>query len=89
MLLANGTRTIYSADRGEKLLEIDTDVGSGVGPPITYRIGGRQYVSLVGGIGRAVELLPGSPFVAADTPPPKLLTFAVDGPAATQVPAQH
>ena len=76
--LNDGRLLAYSADHGEKLLEIDTGVGSGVGPPITYRIGGRQYISLVGGIGRQASLLPGSPFAVADTPPPKLLTYAVD-----------
>ena len=33
----------------------------------------------LGGIGRAAALLPGSPFVAADTPPPRLLAFARGG----------
>jgi hypothetical protein len=78
----------YSADRGEKLLEIDTGIGSGAGPPITYRIGGRQYISLLGGIGRAAALLTDSPFAAADTPPPKLLTFTLDAAASTPI-TQH
>jgi len=85
----DGRLLAYSADRGEKLLEIDTGVGSGVGSPITYRIGGRQYISLVGGIGRAASLLAGSPFVAADTPPPRLLTFALDATGTPEVVKEH
>jgi PQQ-dependent dehydrogenase (methanol/ethanol family) len=75
----NGRFLAYSADRGEKLLDIDTGVANGLGPPITYRLGGRQYIAFAGGIGRAAALLAGSPFVAADTPPPRLLTFSLDG----------
>jgi PQQ-dependent dehydrogenase (methanol/ethanol family) len=75
----NGRLLAYSADRGEKLLDIDTGVANGLGPPITYRLGGRQYIAFAGGIGRAAALLAGSPFVAADTPPPRLLTFSLDG----------
>jgi hypothetical protein len=87
--LNDGRLLAYSADRGEKLLDIDTGLGSGVGPPITYRVGGRQYVALIGGIGQAAVLLTGSPFAAADTPPPRLLTFALDATASTQAVTQH
>jgi PQQ-dependent dehydrogenase (methanol/ethanol family) len=75
----NGRLLAYSADRGEKLLDIDTGVANGLGPPITYRLGGRQYIAFAGGIGRAAALQAGSPFVAADTPPPRLLTFSLGG----------
>ena len=87
--LNDGRLLAYSADRGEKLLDIDTGAGSGLGPPITYRVGGRQYVSLLGGIGRAAALLPGSPFVAADTPPPRLLAFALDAAGTTERVTPH
>jgi quinohemoprotein ethanol dehydrogenase len=87
--LNDGRLLAYSADRGEKLLDIDTGAGSGLGPPVTYRIGGRQYVSLLGGIGRAAALLPGSPFVAADTPPPRLLAFALDATGTPERVTQH
>jgi hypothetical protein len=33
--------------------------------------------------------LPGSPFAAADTPPPRLLTFALDATASTQAVTQQ
>ena len=47
----DGRLLAYSADRGEKLLEIQTGLRSGMGPPITYRVDGKQYVSLMGGVG--------------------------------------
>ena len=40
----------YSADKGEKLLEVQTG-RTGMAPPITYEIDGKQYVALMGGMG--------------------------------------
>ena len=39
----DGRLLAYSADKGEKLLEIQTGLKSGMGPPITYRLDGKQY----------------------------------------------
>jgi hypothetical protein len=50
----DGRLLAYSADKGEKLLEIKTDLGGGMGPPITYQIDGRQYVTFAGGVGKVV-----------------------------------
>jgi quinohemoprotein ethanol dehydrogenase len=47
--LGNGRLLAYSADAGEKLLELDTGLASGMGPPITYRLDGRQFVAMLGG----------------------------------------
>jgi hypothetical protein len=41
----DGRLVAYSADKGEKLAEIQTGLRSGMGPPITYRVDGRQYVA--------------------------------------------
>ena len=49
----------YSADKGEKLLEIQTNLKGGMGPPITYTIDGKQYVSVMGGTGKVVFPNPG------------------------------
>jgi quinohemoprotein ethanol dehydrogenase len=70
----------YRADKGEKLLEIQTGLKGGMGPPITYMIDGKQYVSLMGGTGRIVPR-DGSPAApgAVLPPAPKLLTFVLDG----------
>jgi quinohemoprotein ethanol dehydrogenase len=50
----DGRLLAYSADKGEKLLEIKTELGGGMGPPITYQIDGKQYVTVAGGIGKVV-----------------------------------
>jgi hypothetical protein len=41
----------YSADKGEKLYEINTGLGNSMGPPITFSVDGKQYVAVAGGIG--------------------------------------
>ena len=82
-VLSNGRLVAYSADQGDKLLDIDTGLRSGMGPPITYRIDGRQYVALMGGVG-AVAGGAAGPGNQATPFSPKLMTFVVDGrPLAT------
>jgi quinohemoprotein ethanol dehydrogenase len=81
-VINDGRLLAYSADKGEKLLEIDTGLHNGMGPPITYEMDGRQYVAVMGGTGtvrpRAGAAAPAA--LATATPPlsPKLLTFALD-----------
>jgi len=80
-----GTLYAYSADKGEKLLELKTGVPGGMGPPITFTVDGQQYVALqVGqglpGPGPGGNTLPPNP----DAPPPvkpRLLVYALDGTA--------
>src|SRR5690349_14958951 len=48
-VLSNGHLMVYTADKGEKLADVDTGLRSGMGPPITYRVDGKQYVALMGG----------------------------------------
>lgn len=84
-VINDGRLLAYSADKGEKLFEVNTGLRSGMGPPITYEVDGKQYVALMGGMG-TVPPRPGSdpaakPAVLAS---PKLLTFALDGAAASQ-----
>ena len=74
-VLSNGRLVAYSADKGEKLLDLDTGLRSGMGPPITYRVDGRQYVALMGGVGAVTG--GAGPGNQATAFPPKLLTFAV------------
>lgn len=73
----SGRLIAYSADTGEKLLDLDTGLRNGMGPPITYRVDGTQYVALMGGV--AVEPVS----VSGDAQPvsPKLLAFAVADPS--------
>ena len=88
-VLGNGRLLAYSADRGDKLLDGDTGLRSGMGPPITYRLDGRQYVALMGGVG-AVTGGAAGPGNQATPFSPKLMTFVLDGKplttAATQTP---
>jgi len=82
-VLPNGRLLAYSADKGEKLLEIKTGLPTGMSPPITYEIDGKQYISLMGGqgvrarYGMHVNERPEQP--TPSTIYPKLLTFVLDG----------
>lgn len=80
-----GTLYAYSADKGEKLLELKTGVPGGMGPPITYMVDGKQYVALQIGQGAAGPG-PGGPAPPANpnAPPPmkpRLLVYELDGTA--------
>ena len=83
-VLSDGRLVAYSADKGVKLHEIQTGLRSGMGPPITYRLDGRQYVALMGGVG-AVTLGNAGPGNQATPFSPKLMTFALD--ASTALPS--
>ena len=86
-VLNDGRLLAYSADKGEKLMEIQTGLRSGMGPPITYRLDGRQYVALMGGVGNVTvgNAGPGN----ASTPfAPKLLTFAIDSTGSSSTSSQ-
>ncbi len=72
-----GRLMAYTADKGEKLLEIATGQSAGMGPPMTYLLDGKQYIALMGGIGarsRTAAMLrplrsgPGEPTAAAPQP---------------------
>jgi len=81
-VLPDGRLIAYTADKGEKLLEIQTGLSGGMGPPITYMVDGKQYLSLLGGTGRVIPR-DGTPPPANPTGPapvlPKLLTYALEG----------
>jgi quinohemoprotein ethanol dehydrogenase len=69
-VINDGRLLAYSADKGDKLLEIQTGLRGGMAPPITYLLDGKQYVSLMGGTGQAAQ---GGPAVR-----PQLLAFTLD-----------
>lgn len=77
-VLPTGLLRAYSADKGEKLLEIQTNLRTAMGPPMTFMLDGKQYVTLQGGQGAA-----GTGFGGGGASPitPKLLTFVLDGKA--------
>lgn len=49
--LGNGRLKAFTADKGEQLLDIALPVSSGVGPPMTYMLDGKQYIAVMGGTG--------------------------------------
>jgi quinohemoprotein ethanol dehydrogenase len=76
--LNDGQLIVYTADKGEKLLEMQTGLRSGIGPPITYQVDGKQYVALMGGVGKVTG---NAGPQNVETNAPKLLTFVLDGTA--------
>jgi quinohemoprotein ethanol dehydrogenase len=84
----------YRADTGEQVLDITTGL-SQMGPPMTFMLDGKQYVSVAGGPppapgggrggpggappGVVAPPAPGAPPTPA--PPSMLLTFVLDGKA--------
>jgi quinohemoprotein ethanol dehydrogenase len=75
----DGRFVVYSADKGEKLYEIKTGK-TGVAPPITYEIDGKQYVAFMAGAGRQGPAATG-PTDAKVENPPMLFVFSLDGKA--------
>jgi glucose dehydrogenase len=80
----NGSLYAYSADKGEKLMEIATGVPGQMAPPMTFLVDGKQYVALQVGTGRVVN--PAAPPPAANATPapvlnPQLLVYTLDGKA--------
>ena len=77
-VINDGRFLAYSADKGEKLFEVQTG-RTGMGPPITFEAGGKQYVAFIGGLGRpAPEVGPNN---AKIEHPPIMFVFALDGKA--------
>jgi quinohemoprotein ethanol dehydrogenase len=84
--LNDGRLMAYSADKGETLLELATGQTSGMGPPMTYLLDGKQYIAVMGGQGRVLGgPPPGAPPPPAAPPPtpapapisPRLYVYAV------------
>src|SRR5262249_29533553 len=82
-VIPDGRLVAYSADKGEKLLEIQTGLRGGMGPPITWELDGKQYITLAGGTGAVAFGGPGgggggrggagaaaAPAAPAPAPPP-------------------
>jgi quinohemoprotein ethanol dehydrogenase len=76
--VSDGRLLAYTADKGEKLLEIRTG-RTGLAPPITYEVDGKQYVAVMGGAGRP-QTVTGPNNDKVDFPP-LLFVFEVDGKA--------
>jgi quinohemoprotein ethanol dehydrogenase len=74
----------YSADKGEKLYELQMG-RTGMAPPITFEAEGKQYVAFMGGLGRAATVV--GPNDAKVENPPMLFVFGLDGKAELPKPA--
>jgi len=48
-----GRLMAYTADKGDKVLDIALPQTSGVGPPMTYMLDGKQYIAVMAGTGQA------------------------------------
>jgi glucose dehydrogenase len=60
-VLGTGRLYAYSADKGERLLDIEIGQ-NGMGPPMTYMLDGKQYIAVMGGQGAISRgLPPGAP----------------------------
>ena len=79
----DGRFAAWSADKGEKLYELQTGK-RGVAPPITYEIDGKQYVAFMAGAGRPAATI--GPNDAKVDNPPMLFVFALDGKAELPAP---
>jgi quinohemoprotein ethanol dehydrogenase len=49
----NGHLMAYTADKGERLLDITLERTSGVGPPMTFLLDNKQYIAVMAGTGAA------------------------------------
>jgi quinohemoprotein ethanol dehydrogenase len=50
-VVPDGRLIAYTADKGDKVFEIQSGLRGGMGPPITYMLDGKQYVAITGGQG--------------------------------------
>jgi quinohemoprotein ethanol dehydrogenase len=77
-VINDGRFRAISADKGEILYEVRTG-RTGMAPPITYEVGGKQYVAFGGGLGRAANVV--GPNNAKVENAPMLFVFALGGTA--------
>ena len=77
-VIGDGRLLAYSADKGEKLLEIKTNK-TGAAPPITYMVDGKQYVAFMAGAGQPSRT-PRPTDEKIDNPP-MLFVFELGGTA--------
>jgi quinohemoprotein ethanol dehydrogenase len=69
-VVPDGRLLAYAAEDGKKLFEVSSRQG-GMGPPITYELEGKQYISFMGGTGQGGR--------GGAASPPRLYTFVLRG----------
>jgi quinohemoprotein ethanol dehydrogenase len=70
-IVPDGRLLAYTAEDGKKLFEVATGQG-GMGPPITYELDGKQYVTFMGGTGQGGR-------GGGTARPPRMYAFVLDG----------
>jgi quinohemoprotein ethanol dehydrogenase len=83
-VINDGRFRAVTADKGEILYEVQTG-RTGMAPPITYEVDGKQYVAFQGGLGRPAATV--GPNDAKIDNPPMMFVFALDGKAELPKPA--
>ena len=84
-VIPDGRLVAYTADKGDKVLDIQTGLRGGMGPPITYMLDGKQYVALAGGSGALPAFGP-PPGAAPPAPAAGATDAAAPAPAAPPPP---
>ncbi len=82
-VINDGRFRALTADKGEILYETQTN-RTGMAPPITYVVDGKQYVAFIGGLGRPAPTV--GPNDAKIDGAPMLFVFEVGGTAALPAP---
>ncbi|HJU70900.1 MAG TPA: PQQ-dependent dehydrogenase, methanol/ethanol family [Paucimonas sp.] len=82
---ADGRVVAYAADSGKKLWESGVNSGAMAGP-VTYAVGGEQYVTFMVGWGGAFPLVTG-PLAPKVRPEARIVTFKLGGKAHLPAPA--
>ena len=82
-VINNGRFRAITADKGEVLYEVNVN-RTGMAPPITYEVDGKQYVAFGGGLGRAANVI--GPNNAKVDNAPVMYVFALDGTAELPAP---
>jgi hypothetical protein len=91
-----GRLLAFTADKGERLLDISGGQTTGMGPPMTYLLDGKQYIAFMGGRGippagsrgtlPPAEPTPGAAAPPASPPPasaqalPRVYVYTLDPP---------
>jgi quinohemoprotein ethanol dehydrogenase len=78
-VVPDGRFIAYNAETGKKLLELQTETTTGMGPPITYLLDGKQYVSFMGGVGQLpTPVGRGATSATTTASPPTLFTYVLE-----------
>jgi hypothetical protein len=72
--MLNGRLKAFMAEKGELLLDMALPLTSGIGPPMTFMLDGKQCIAVMGGIGGGG----GGPLgPAAPNTNPKMFVYSV------------